>query len=89
MPPHDPLSSPLDLPRTIADNRGMSTTDTAAQLHKAEARYRRAHGRAEAEREARNATVRAAIADGLTHAQVARATGLTRARVGQIADKAD
>ena len=36
-------------------------------------------------RDARNAAVRQAIADGWTHAQIANATGLTRSRIGQIA----
>lgn len=58
---------------------------TAAELHKAEARYQRAFRRSEQERAARNATVRKAVAAGWTHAQIAQATGLTRARVGQIA----
>ena len=58
---------------------------TAHDLRKAEARYQRAFRRYEPEREARNATVREAIAEGWTHARIAEATGLTRARVGQIA----
>lgn len=58
---------------------------TAAELRKFEARYQRAFRRCEAERETRNAAVRKALVDGWTHAQVAEATGLTRARVGQIA----
>ena len=33
----------------------------------------------------RNVLLRAAVSDGATHSQIARATGLTRARVGQIA----
>jgi CRP-like cAMP-binding protein len=55
------------------------------ELRKAEARYQRAFRRSEAEREARNQLVRDAVAAGWTHAQIAEATGLTRARVGQIA----
>jgi CRP-like cAMP-binding protein len=58
---------------------------TADQLRKAEARYQRAFRRSETEREARNAAVLAAIEAGWTHAKIAEATGLTRARVGQIA----
>jgi hypothetical protein len=58
---------------------------TAKELHEAEARYRRAFRRSEAERQARNAAVREALLQGWTHAQIADATGLTRARVGQIA----
>lgn len=58
---------------------------TAEELRKAEARYQRASRRSEAEREARNAAVREALEEGWTHAQIARATGLTRGRVGQVA----
>jgi DNA-binding NarL/FixJ family response regulator len=58
---------------------------TAADLKAAEARYQRAHRRAEEAREARNRAVCDALADGWTHARIAEATGLTRARVGQIA----
>ncbi len=58
---------------------------TATELRKAEARYRRASRRYEAEREARNAVVRTAIGEGWSHAQIAEATSLSRARVGQIA----
>jgi hypothetical protein len=57
----------------------------ADELRKAEARYQRAHQRAEEAREARNAAVRTARADGWTDARIAEATGLTRSRVGQIA----
>ncbi len=35
--------------------------------------------------EARNAAIRRAVADGWTHAMIAKATGLTRSRVGQLA----
>lgn len=58
---------------------------TAEELQKAEARHKRAFARAETEREARNSAVRQAIEAGWTHAKIAEATGLTRARVGQIA----
>lgn len=57
---------------------------TPEDLRKAEARYQRASRTYEAAREARNAAFRAAVAEGATHAQIAEATGLTRARVGQI-----
>jgi hypothetical protein len=57
----------------------------ASELYKAEAAQVAAFRRWEAKREARNAAVRQAISDGMTHAQIARATGLTRSRVGQIA----
>jgi hypothetical protein len=60
---------------------------TAADLRKAEARYQRAAARAEHARYQRNAAVRAALAEGWTHAAIAEATGLTRGRVGQIAQR--
>jgi hypothetical protein len=58
---------------------------TADELRKAEARFQRAYRRSEQAREERNAAVRAAIEAGWSHARIAEATGLTRARVGQIA----
>jgi hypothetical protein len=58
---------------------------TTKELRATEARYRRAFRRSEELREARNAAVRAALAEGWTHARIAEATGLTRGRIGQIA----
>lgn len=58
---------------------------TAKELRDAEARYRRACQRAEALRLERNAMVLEALNAGWTHAQIAKATGLTRGRVGQLA----
>lgn len=58
---------------------------TREELRAAEARYQRAFRRSETERDQRNAAVRQAIESGWTHAQIAEATGLTRSRVGQIA----
>jgi hypothetical protein len=58
---------------------------TADDLRKAEARYKRAVRRSEEAREARNALVRQALAEGWTHARIAEATGLTRGRIGQMA----
>lgn len=58
---------------------------TAEQLRDAEAAFQAAFRRSEQLREARNETVRQAVHDGWTHAQIAEATGLTRARVGQLA----
>jgi hypothetical protein len=58
---------------------------TVDELRKAEARFQRAYRRSEQAREDRNAAVRAAIEAGWSHARIAEATGLTRARVGQIA----
>jgi hypothetical protein len=60
---------------------------TAAELRKAERAYQRAAAKAELARYRRNAAVRAALAEGWTHAAIADATGLTRGRVGQIAQR--
>jgi hypothetical protein len=57
---------------------------TAAELRKAEARYQRAASSAEVAREHRNATVRAALAEGWTHQRISDATGLSRGRISQI-----
>jgi hypothetical protein len=57
----------------------------ADSLRAAEADYRAAFGRSEELRAQRNWAIRAAIAEGWTHAEIADATGLSRARVGQIA----
>jgi DNA-binding NarL/FixJ family response regulator len=58
---------------------------TATELREAEARYQRAFARSEHAREERNAAVSRALAEGWTHAQIAAATGMSRARVGQLA----
>jgi CRP-like cAMP-binding protein len=58
---------------------------TAEELRRAEARYQRAFRRSEQAREERNRLVREALADGWTHARIAEVTGLTRGRVGQLA----
>lgn len=58
---------------------------TAAELRKAEARHARASRRYEKTRQERNAAVKQALAEGWTHAQIAKATGLTRGRIGQLA----
>jgi hypothetical protein len=60
---------------------------TADELRKIEARYQRAFRRSEEARAARNAAVREALGEGWTHARIAEATGLTRGRVGQIAQR--
>jgi DNA-binding NarL/FixJ family response regulator len=57
---------------------------TANQLRATEARYQRAFRASEAQRQERNAAVRAALAEGWTHQQIADATGLTRGRISQI-----
>jgi uncharacterized protein YerC len=54
-------------------------------LRLSEADYRDACQRAEELRALRNELVLAAVRAGYTHAQIANATGLTRARIGQIA----
>jgi hypothetical protein len=59
----------------------------AERLCKAEARYQRASRRAEELRLERNQLVREALAEGWTHARIAEATGLTRGRIGQIAQR--
>jgi hypothetical protein len=57
---------------------------TAADLIKAEAAHRAASRRYEQARERRNAAIRRALSEGMTHAQVAEATGLSRGRIGQL-----
>jgi hypothetical protein len=57
---------------------------TVEELQQAEARFQRASRRFEEARTARNETVRLACAEGWTHDRIARATGLTRSRVGQL-----
>lgn len=57
---------------------------TVKDLARAESRYQKAFQRAEAERELRNAAVRQALAEGMRPADIARATGLTRARIAQL-----
>lgn len=58
---------------------------TARTLHAWEETYRLDQRQAEASRKRRNEAVRQALVEGWTHAQIAEATGLTRARIGQIA----
>jgi DNA-binding NarL/FixJ family response regulator len=58
---------------------------TMQRLRSAQAAFDAAAARAEARREERNIAVREALAAGLTHAEIARATGLSRGRIGQIA----
>lgn len=60
---------------------------TPDELRKAEARYQRAEARREHAREARNTAIRQALAAGWTHAQISEATGLTRGRIGQLAQR--
>jgi hypothetical protein len=58
----------------------------AADLRKAEAAYRAASEKAERLRAIRNETVRDALRGGMTHQQIADATGLSRGRIGQLRD---
>lgn len=58
---------------------------TAEELRAVEARYRQSTEQAEAARAERNAAIRAALSEGWTQTQVARAMDLTRGRVGQLA----
>lgn len=63
---------------------GLHRTDT---LKKAQARYERAAAASERALTHRNSLIRAALQEGLTHAEIATATGLTRGRVGQYAQQ--
>ena len=58
---------------------------TVDALDRAEGRFRLEMELVEASRRERNRLVREAVAEGWTHRQVAESTGLSRARVGQIA----
>ena len=57
---------------------------TATQLRKAEDAYRAAFARSEAQRQARNEAIRQAVKAGVRQTEVARITGLGKARIGQI-----
>ena len=59
----------------------------AIELDKLEQRYRKAAEAADRSRGLRDATIIRAIATGLTHQQISDATGLTRGRIGQIAQR--
>lgn len=58
---------------------------TAQHLRDLEKCYQHIHRQAEQARQERNAGIREAIEDGWTHAEIARAIGMTRGRIGQIA----
>jgi hypothetical protein len=64
----------------------MTPVDPQA-LQLAEADYRDAQARVETLRQVRNDVVCDAIQQGWTHAQISQATGLTRGRIGQIAQR--
>lgn len=60
---------------------------TDKDLRKAQAALEAAFARAEALRASRDEMVTAALAAGWTHARIAEATGLTRGRIGQFAQR--
>ena len=60
---------------------------TAWKLADAEYSYKLATRRAETHRRRRNEIVREALSAGWTHAQISEATGLSRGRIGQIAQR--
>jgi hypothetical protein len=60
---------------------------TADDLRRAELAYQETLLLIEPVREARNHAIREALDAGWTHAQIAEATGLTRGRIGQIAQR--
>lgn len=64
---------------------------TAKELRAAEARYQRAAKRLEQARADRDEAIRATIATGTSHAEVARILGnaISRTRIGQIAITTD
>jgi hypothetical protein len=58
---------------------------TNRKLEQAEAAFRAAALRAEANRERRNALIHEAVAEGWSHGRLASAMGLSRSRVSQLA----
>ena len=58
---------------------------TAKELARAEREYQQNYEKSEKARKARNDAILTALAEGWSHAKIAEATGLTRARIGQIA----
>ena len=60
------------------------TTARAAKLQEAEAAYKHAQAESERLRAVRNKALAAAANVGATHSEIAHATGLTRARIGQL-----
>ena len=62
----------------------MTPVETVS-LQLAEGDYREAVRRTEELRQVRNELVAQALAEGWTHARISEATGLTRGRVGQLA----
>lgn len=72
--------------RVRVDDAAVVPPDDASLLL-VEQDYREAVQRAEALRVLRNELVRHALAAGWTHARIAEATGLTRGRIGQLAQQ--
>jgi len=62
---------------------------TPAELAKRVAPWRRAQTKADTLTADRDDAIREAIGAGLTHAQISWATGLTRGRIGQLAQKGE
>lgn len=60
---------------------------TPEELRSAEASYREAFRLSEEARQVRNALVLEALDSGWTYAQIAEALGVSRGRVGQIAQQ--
>jgi DNA-binding NarL/FixJ family response regulator len=58
--------------------------DHEKNLRRLERAYQTAAAKAEAKRQERNTAVAEALAAGMTHAQIAKATGMSRGRVGQL-----
>jgi hypothetical protein len=59
-------------------------TEIRKKLAEAEEDYRNARSAVDAKRQRRNELVKEAIAAGMSHSQIAKATGLTRGRIAQI-----
>jgi hypothetical protein len=57
---------------------------TETELRRAEKALAVAQRRYDAAREARNALIRRALAEGWTHARIAAVTGLSRGRISQF-----
>jgi DNA-binding NarL/FixJ family response regulator len=67
--------------------RSQDTRDVADRtkhLRHLERAYQTAAAKAEAKRQERNAAVAEALTAGMTHAEIAKATGMSRGRVGQL-----
>ena len=60
---------------------------TLEQIADADKRFQKASDEAEALRQERNNLIRAAVAEGVTMTDIARAIGCSRARVSQIMER--